>query len=72
MKDLVRIGKVELVGSAAYHPILPKLSKNLIERQIILNEYSLGYYLGTHQNLERGECLDDQKYQGFFPSRNGC
>ena len=67
MKDLVRLGKVELVGSAAYHPLLPKLSKNLIERQIILNEYSLGYYLGAHQNLEGESALMIKNIRGFFP-----
>lgn len=67
MKDLVRIGKVELVGSAAYHPLLPKLSRNLIERQVILNEYGLGYYLGDHQSLEGESGLMIKNVRGFFP-----
>jgi len=67
VKDLVKMGKVELVGSAAYHPILPKLSRSLVERQIILNEYGLGYYLGDHQNLEGTSALMIKNIRGFFP-----
>ncbi|MFO8240431.1 MAG: hypothetical protein R6T90_05485 [Dissulfuribacterales bacterium] len=67
VKELVRLGKVELVGSAAYHPILPKLSESLIEQQIILNEYGLGYYLGAHQSLEGESAIMLKNVVGFFP-----
>ena len=67
VKELVRIGKVELVGSAAYHPILPRISKDLIEQQAILNEYGLGYYLGDHQNLEGEPAIMVKNLVGFFP-----
>lgn len=36
-KELVSEGRVELIGSAAYHPILPDLPKKEIIRQIKLN-----------------------------------
>lgn len=67
VKEMVRIGKVELVGSAAYHPILSKLPENLIEQEIILNEYGLGYYLGDHQNLEGDPAVMVKNIVGFFP-----
>lgn len=42
IKTLVKKGKIELVGSAMYHPILPLLPRSEIKRQIQLhNEISL-------------------------------
>ncbi|MDD5357025.1 MAG: polysaccharide deacetylase family protein [Candidatus Pacebacteria bacterium] len=40
-------GRIELLGSAMYHPILPLLSKKEIERQIQLNEDVLKKYFGN-------------------------
>ena len=37
IKELALAGKVELVGSAKYHPILPKLPKEEMRRQIEIN-----------------------------------
>ncbi|MBD3365725.1 hypothetical protein GF360_00035 [candidate division WWE3 bacterium] len=67
VRDMVRVGKVELVGSAAYHPILAKLSEKLVQQEVILNEYGLGYYLGDHQNLEGDPAIMVQNIVGFFP-----
>lgn len=67
LRDLVRSGRVEIVGTAAYHPILPKLPKPMIERQVILNEYGLGYYFGEHKNLEGEEAAMIKDVTGFFP-----
>jgi predicted glycosyl hydrolase (DUF1957 family) len=66
IKELVRVGKLEIIGSAAYHPILSKLPKNMIEKQIILNEYGLGYYLGDQQNLEGEPAILLHNVVGFF------
>ena len=55
INGLVRRGQIELVGSAAYHPLLPFLPAGEIKRQISLQNAALKNYFG--QNL---------KLQGFF------
>ena len=37
LKELIKKGQIELVGSAKYHPILPLLNKEEVIRQIQLN-----------------------------------
>lgn len=54
IKKLVERGQVELVGSAAYHPILPLIPKEEAERQIKLQEELIQKY------------FDDIKLKGFF------
>ncbi len=66
VKDLYHSERVELVGSAAYHPLLTKISENSAEQQIILNEYSLGYYFGSHQGFEGEPSLMLKNVNGFF------
>ncbi len=46
LKKLVKSGQVELAGSAAYHPLLSKLPKTEIERQIKLNSEINKKYFG--------------------------
>jgi len=46
IKELVKNGQIELVGSAAYHPILPLLPETEISRQIKLNEDINQKYFG--------------------------
>ena len=46
IKEFAGEGRIELLGSAMYHPILPLLSKAEIERQIRLNEEILKKYFG--------------------------
>ncbi|OGC49928.1 hypothetical protein A2716_01035 [candidate division WWE3 bacterium RIFCSPHIGHO2_01_FULL_40_23] len=58
---------IELTGSAAYHPILTKLSEAEVERQIILNEAGLGYYLGRRQGFEGENAFMIKNLGGFFP-----
>ncbi|MBI4091212.1 hypothetical protein HY419_00505 [candidate division WWE3 bacterium] len=67
LKALKDQGKVELVGSGAYHPILTKLPNEEIERQIILNESGLGYYLGRTEGFEGEPSLMIKNVRGFFP-----
>jgi len=52
IKTLYASERVELVGTAAYHPLLTKLSIESAERQIVLNEYALGYYFGSRTGFE--------------------
>lgn len=47
LKALVERGQVELTGSAKFHPLLPKLPKEMVVRQILLNEITLNKYFGV-------------------------
>ncbi len=55
IKKLVQKGRLELTGSAAYHPLLPLIDKKEVKRQIQENEEILKKYLGK-----------DFKLKGFF------
>jgi len=70
IKELVRAGKVELVGGAAYNASLtgipPEFSK-FAEKQIILNEYALGYYFGKKGGFEGDPSILIRDLKGFFP-----
>jgi len=56
---LVLSGQLELVGSAAYHPILPKILKEEIRRQVLVNERINEHYFGSAWSY--------QESKGFFP-----
>jgi len=56
IKELALGGQIELTGSAMYHPLLPKLPKEEIKRQIDLNNEVNRHYFGQAW-----------KPQGFFP-----
>ena len=55
IRTLVTRGQVELTGSAKFHPLLPKMPKEEIKRQILLNEEGLQKYFGIGRP------------NGFFP-----
>ena len=42
-KDLYNSERLELVGSISYEPLAKSIPTNILENQIILNEYGLGY-----------------------------
>ncbi|KKU48710.1 MAG: hypothetical protein UX69_C0012G0002 [candidate division WWE3 bacterium GW2011_GWA2_46_9] len=67
VKDLVTAGRVELTGSGAYHPLLPKLPTAFVEKQVILNEYALGYYFGSKIGFEGEPAITVKNLAGFFP-----
>lgn len=67
LKNLYRNEKLDLTGSAAYYPLLTKIPAPLVEEQIILNEYGLGYYLGAHQGFEGESSIMVKDIRGFFP-----
>ncbi len=70
IKELYESERLEIVGTAAYHPLLSKvvsLNKTLTEQQIILNEYSLGYYFGKDKGFEGESALLLRDLKGFFP-----
>lgn len=55
VKQLLDRGQIELTGSAKFHPLLPKIPKDEIKRQIELNAETLKKYFGDYQP------------KGFFP-----
>jgi len=55
LRNLIQNGKVELIGSAKYHPILPLIPKDDIIHQIKLNEKTLNHHFPGHP------------LKGFFP-----
>ncbi len=55
LAQAVQSGKIELTNSGAYHPILPLLDEEEINRQIDLNEQGIKSILGLEVN------------KGFFP-----
>lgn len=59
--DLVNAGRVELTGTAMYHPILPLMPKEEVERQIKENEEILQKYLGENYK-PRGFFLPEMAY----------
>lgn len=66
IKFLVEEGRVELVGTAAYHPLLTKLPEQVVQNQVILNEYGLGYYFGRRTGFEGEEAIMVKDLNGFF------
>ena len=66
-REMVEAGKIELIGSAAYHPLLTKIPVEFVEKQIILNEYALGYFFGRRQGFEGEASVMIRDLTGFFP-----
>jgi len=66
VKDLYAAERVELTGTAAYHPLLTKLSIESAEKQIVLNEYALGYYFGSRTGFEGEAAVMTKNIGGFF------
>lgn len=60
IKYLLEKGQIELTASAKYHPLLPKLTREEIRRQIVLNEETNRKYFGNSYHP-----------QGFFPPEMG-
>ena len=68
IKQLRDDEKIELVGAAAYNPLLTELPVELVEKQIILNEYALGYYFGAKQGFEGEPSILIKDVEGFVPT----
>lgn len=68
IKGLYAAERIDLVGSSAYGALLDDLPNDVIENQIILNEYALGYYLGVRQGFEGEPSIMIKNLQGFVPS----
>jgi len=55
IKQLIADGKIEMVNSAMYHPLMPITPKDVLERQIVKNSQTLKDLFGVEST------------QGFFP-----
>lgn len=66
LKELYRNERVDILGTGAYYPLLTKIPSNLVEEQIILNEYGIGYYLGSHQGFEGEPSIMVKDINGFY------
>jgi len=66
VRDLYASERVELTGTAAYHPLLTKLPRDCAEKQVMLNEYSLGYYFGSRTGFEGESAVMMKNVKGFF------
>lgn len=66
LKDLYVSERIEVTGSGAYHPLLTKLEREAAERQIVLNEYGMGYYLGSRTGFEGESAVMTKNIGGFF------
>ncbi len=64
---LVDQNRVELTGTAAYHPLLSRLPESMVCRQIMLNEMAYGYYFGADKDFEGEDCYMIRDVRGFFP-----
>ena len=67
VKNLFENERIELTGGAAYHPLLTKIPEIFIEKQIVLNEYGLGYYFGRKSGFEGEASIMIKNLDGFFP-----
>jgi predicted glycosyl hydrolase (DUF1957 family) len=67
IRSLYEGERAELLGSAAYHPLLTRISRQLVEEQVALNEYGLGYYFGSKHGFEGEPSIMIKNVQGFFP-----
>ena len=56
IRELLERGQIELTGTAKYHPLLPKIPKEEVVRQIKLDRETNRYYFGEHYTPK-----------GFFP-----
>lgn len=66
IRNLYESDRVELTGTGAYHPLLTEIPQQLVEEQISLNEYGLGYYFGSKQGFEGEPSIMIKNIQGFF------
>ena len=70
LKTLVERGQVELTGSAKFHPLLPKLPKEIIIRQITLNEITLNKYFGVVGPILKNEELRIRNEELTLPAQS--
>lgn len=67
VKDLYQNDRVEIIMSSPYGLPLPNVSKDVVERMIMLNEYGTGYYLGSRKGFEGESSVMLRDSNGFYP-----
>jgi hypothetical protein len=60
--------RIEMLSSSPYGVVLNGLPENIVESQIILNEYGLGYYFGSTQGFEGDPSVVLKDIDGFVSS----
>lgn len=68
IKQLVSTEKLELINTTAYNPILHYLNDYAIEKQLVYNEYGLGYYFGRNRDFDGDKCIMINDLNGFYPA----
>lgn len=69
IKDLYMTERVDLTGSSAYGMLLSSdYPDDVVENEIILNEYGVGYYLGARQGFEGEPSIMIKDLEGFIPT----
>jgi len=69
IKQLYSMERVELVGSVAHGALLADLSEDLLSAQIVLNEYALAHFFGSHQSFEGDKGYMIKNIAGFYPTK---
>lgn len=69
-KEMYQVEKFELINSSPYGLPLTGLPTKIIESQLILNEYGIGYYLGSRQGFEGEPSIMLRDVMGFLPTPN--
>jgi len=69
IKEMYANDRLEIVNSSPYGMPLSGISTEFMEAQIILNEYALGYYLGSKQGFEGEPSIMMRDLVGFLPPR---
>jgi len=60
--------RIEMLSSSPYGVVLNGLPENIVESQIILNEYGLGYYFGSTRGFEGEPSVVLKDVGGFISS----
>lgn len=69
IRDMYQNEKIEIVGSFPFKLDLDNGSEGIIESRITLNEYGVGYYLGSRQGFEGEPSILLRDLKGFYPSK---
>lgn len=67
IKDLYQNDRVEIVITSPYGFSLPNVSKDVVERVVMLDEYGTGYYLGSRKGFEGESSVMLRDSNGFLP-----
>jgi len=69
IRDMYQNEKIEIVGSFPFKLDLDNGSEGIIESRITLNEYGVGYYLGSRQGFEGEPSILLRDLKGFYPPK---